>query len=76
MEDFKNVFDAGITKEELKELYGKVVTREKYLREVKDQEWRYYGLFELYDYRNDSERADYYWVTCKTLCLKSTSSLL
>jgi hypothetical protein len=60
MEDFKNVFDAGITKEELKELYGKVVTREKYLREVKDQEWRYYGLSELYDYRNDSERASYY----------------
>ncbi len=60
MEDFKNVFDAGITKEELKELYGKVVTREKYLREVKDQEWRYYGLFELYAHRDEREKASYY----------------
>jgi hypothetical protein len=60
MEDFKNVFDAGITKEELKELYGKVVTREKYLREVKDQEWRYYGLSELYAHRDEREKASYY----------------
>jgi hypothetical protein len=61
MEDFKNVFDAGITKEEMKILYGKAITHEEYLRKAKEQPWCYYDLSELYACRNDEERADYYF---------------
>lgn len=60
MEDFKNVFDAGITKEEMKILYGKVITREEYLRKAKEQPWCYYDLSELYAHRDEREKASYY----------------
>jgi hypothetical protein len=58
--NLNNIFDAGITPEEMKKVFGEVATKEEYLRKVKDESWRLYNISELLYSRGEDELARFY----------------